>query len=119
MKLYQILLLCLLFTYISSICSGVTASTAEECAKLELDDSEKQAGGVACCLIKFSGQNMCTKIDKDSYEKVLKGETIEALGTTYDYKCLKVEDKKEAEKSSSGANNLALSLLILLFFTLL
>ena len=34
MKLYQIFLLCLLFTYISSVCSGVTASTAEECATI-------------------------------------------------------------------------------------
>ena len=117
MKLYQIFLLCLLFTYISSVCSGVTASTAEECAKLELDDSEKQLGGVACCLTKFSNQYMCTKADKDTYEKALKGEPIEALGTTYEYHCSKAEDKKE--KSSSGANNLALSLLILLFFTLL
>ena len=117
MKLYQIFLLCLLFTYISSACTGVTASTAEECAKLELDDSEKQAGGVACCLTKFSNQYMCTKTDKDTYEKVLKGEPIEILGTTYEYHCSKAEDKKE--KSSSGANNLALSLLILLFFTLL
>ena len=78
MKLYQILLLCLLFTYISSICSGVTASTAEECAKIELDDSEKQLRGVACCLTKISNQYMCTKTDKDTYEKVLKAETIEA-----------------------------------------
>ena len=116
MKLYQICLLCLLFTYISSICTGTTAA---ECAKLELDDSEKQAGGVACCLTKFSNQYMCTKTDKDTYEKVLKGETIEVLGTTYEYHCSKAEDKKEAEKSSSGANNLALSLLIVLFFTLL
>ena len=75
MKLYQILLLCLLFTYISSICSGVTASTAEECAKIELDDSEKHLRSVACCLTKISNQYMT---DKDTYEKVLKRETIEA-----------------------------------------
>ena len=72
---------------------------------------------MACCLTKLSGKNMCTKADQETYEKALKGEPIEALGTTYEYHCSKAEDKKE--KSSSGANNLALSLLILLFFTLL
>ena len=44
---------------------------------------------------------MCTKTDKDTYEKVLKGETIKALYTTYEYHCSKVEYKKETEKSSS------------------
>lgn len=117
MKLYQIFLLSLLFTYISSTCNLTPASTAEECSKLELDDSEKQAGGVACCLTKFSGQNMCTKTDQETYEKALKGEPIEVLGTTYEYHCYKKETEKE--KSSSGANNLALSLLVLIFFTLL
>ena len=118
MQLYQIFLLCLLFTYISSTCSGVAASSSEDCAKLELDDNEKSLGGVACCLTKLSGKNMCTKADQETYEKALKGEPIEVFGTTYEYHCSKSEDKTKTEKSSSGANNLALSLLILIFFTL-
>lgn len=123
MQLYKIFLLCLLFIYITSTCTGVEASSAEDCEKLELDNSEKEMGGVACCLTKFSNKNMCTKIDKDTYEKVLKGESIEFGGTTYEYHCYQSSKSEETtqtktENNSSGAKHLALSLLIIIFFAL-
>ena len=119
MKLYQIFLICLLFTYISSSCQikDKEGSSLEECSKRELDKNE----GAACCFVEAKGQinaKDCMAVDQDKYDSILKGknteEKVEAQ-TTLTYYCA----KEKESSSSSSANNLALSLLILLFFTLL
>ena len=125
MQLYKLFLIFLLFTYISSTCTDGTGSSVDECSKRELSDQEKGATGVACCLISQivdgNEEKACFHANKVTYDEILKGKKEFTIsGSTLVYNCKTEDNTKttEAGKSSSASNNLALSLLILIFLGL-
>ena len=88
MKIHQILILGLLFTFVSSTCSSTSMNfkSLDECGKLSQE--EKDNGKTHCCFAKKGDIGVCVAYSDSEYDvyKDSQGSTV-LDGESYTYKC--------------------------------
>ena len=87
MKLYQIFILGLLFTLISSTFNyDDKIESLKDCG--ELDETEKKNGKTHCCFVQAGETKFCFPYSQDEYDAFKKSEgSTQVGGQTYKYEC--------------------------------
>ena len=88
MIIYKILILGLLFAFISSTCTSIDPNmkSVDDCGKL--DEKEKSEGKTHCCFAQVGKTKVCAAYSQEEYDEKKNSQgTTEVDGITYKYYC--------------------------------
>lgn len=86
MKIYQIFIFGVLFTFISSTCASVNnIKSIKDCG--ELSQEEKDGGLTHCCFVQAGEDKGCSPVTDEMYDAYKKTKSTTVGGVTYKYEC--------------------------------